>query len=118
MLRTYPGDTELGGGIMSLLTSRRAWSTFPSVTTVVPTHRRPELMRQAVQSVFDQDYPGHIEVLIVFDACAPQLPEIKSSTMTRRSVRAIVNELLAWTGGRPKLRHPGGLPRVRRVPGR
>ena len=65
-------------------------ATFPSVTAVVPTHRRPEMMREAVQSVFDQDYPGHIEVLVVFDACAPQLPQVE--TTTRRSLRAVVNE--------------------------
>ena len=44
----------------------------PAVTAVVPTHRRPELMRQAVQSIIDQDYPGLIEIIVVFDACAPR----------------------------------------------
>lgn len=72
-------------------------ATFPSVTTVVPTHRRPEMMREAVQSVFDQDYPGHIEVLVVFDACAPELPRVE--TTRKRSLRAIVNERVRGLAG-------------------
>ena len=38
-------------------------ATPPAVTAVVPTHRRPELMRMAVQSIIDQTYPGPIEVV-------------------------------------------------------
>ena len=46
------------------------------VTAVVPTHRRPELMRQAVQSISDQDYLGMIEVIVVSGACDPHLPDV------------------------------------------
>ena len=32
------------------------------------------MMRRAVQSIVSQDYPGEIEVLIVFDACDEEAP--------------------------------------------
>jgi hypothetical protein len=34
----------------------------PAVTAVVPTHRRPELMARAVESILAQTYAGEIEV--------------------------------------------------------
>ena len=63
--------------------------TVPPVTTVVPTHRRPVLMREAVQSIVDQDYPGLIEIIVVFDGCDPELPDIDTGPL--RSMRAMVN---------------------------
>ena len=72
-------------------------TTLPPVTAVVPTHRRPELMRQAVQSVVDQDYPGHIEIIVVFDACAPDLPDVE--TGPSRTLRALVNERVRGLAG-------------------
>ncbi|WP_370618059.1 glycosyltransferase [Mumia qirimensis] len=44
---------------------------WPSVTVVVPTHDRPEMMRRAVRSVVEQDYPGRIDVVVVFDKADP-----------------------------------------------
>jgi glycosyltransferase involved in cell wall biosynthesis len=38
------------------------------VTAVVPTHGRPELARQAVESILSQDYPGALDVIVVHDA--------------------------------------------------
>lgn len=72
-------------------------ATFPPVTAVVPTHRRPELMREAVQSIVDQDYPGPIEIIVVFDACAPELPPVE--TTRNRTVRAVVNERVRGLAG-------------------
>ena len=69
----------------------------PEVTAVVPTHRRPELMREAVQSIIDQDYPGLIEILVVFDACEPELPDVQ--TGPSRTLRAIVNERVRGLAG-------------------
>ena len=48
----------------------------PRVTVVIPTHRRPELMRLAVESVLAQDSEAHGEVIVVFDACPVVLPEV------------------------------------------
>ncbi|MFT4082796.1 MAG: glycosyltransferase family 2 protein [Nocardioides sp.] len=62
----------------------------PAVTAVVPTHNRPELMRRAVQSVVDQDYAGEIEIIVVFDACTPQAPDV--DLPAGRSLRIVANE--------------------------
>lgn len=70
---------------------------WPAVTAVVPTHRRPELMRQAVQSIIDQTYPGMIEIIVVFDGCAPELPDVV--TCDRRTLRAVVNHRVRGLAG-------------------
>jgi glycosyltransferase involved in cell wall biosynthesis len=74
-----------------------ATGTPPAVTAVVPTHRRPELMRLAVQSVLDQTYAGDIEVIVVFDACEPDLPDVE--VPEHRSVRGVVNERVRGLAG-------------------
>ena len=58
-------------------------TSSPPVTAVVPTHDRPEMMRRAVQSILDQEYGGDIEVIVVFDACEPVLPEVASAPGAR-----------------------------------
>src|SRR5512144_157944 len=47
---------------------------WPSISVVVPTYRRPELVRAAVRSVLDQRYSGHTACLAVFDRAAPVMP--------------------------------------------
>ncbi len=44
---------------------------LPDVTCVIPTHNRPELLREAIAAVVGQDYPGRIEVVVVFDRTEP-----------------------------------------------
>ena len=63
-----------------------------SVSVVIPTRDRPELLRRAVDSVLGQDYPGPIEVVIVQDrpdpaAAAPEFPTSRPD----RSVRLLAN---------------------------
>ena len=70
---------------------------YPPVTAVVPTHQRPELMRAAVQSIIKQDYPGSIEIIVVFDACEPELPDVQSRP--DRTLRAIVNTRVRGLAG-------------------
>ena len=82
---------------MSPLEAETAVVATPAVTAVVPTHRRPELMREAVQSIVDQDYPGLIEIIVVFDACAPELPDVQ--TGPTRTLRAVVNERIRGLAG-------------------
>lgn len=48
----------------------------PAVTVVIPTHNRPEQMKRALESVLAQDYEGDIDVIIVFDAEDPYLPDV------------------------------------------
>ena len=46
------------------------------VSVVVPTHKRPELMKLAVESVLAQQSDVSGEVIIVFDACPIEVPEV------------------------------------------
>ena len=61
----------------------------PSVSVVVPTRDRPELLRVTIASILDQDYPGDVDVIVVYDQSEPDL------TLDRyegnRSVRVITN---------------------------
>lgn len=40
---------------------------MPAVSVVIPTRGRPELVRRAIRSVFDQDLGRPLEVIVVFD---------------------------------------------------
>lgn len=58
------------------------------VSVVVPTHNRPQLMREAVMSVVKQSYPGDIEIVVVFDACDPESLELPiPASRTLRTMR-------------------------------
>jgi glycosyltransferase involved in cell wall biosynthesis len=62
----YPVDADIEPG-------SRHW---PSVSVVVPTHNRPQLLSATVQSILDQRYQGPIEVLVVFDRQDPVPPDV------------------------------------------
>jgi glycosyltransferase involved in cell wall biosynthesis len=61
----------------------------PTVSAVVPTRDRPELLRAALAAIRGQDYPGRIEILVVHDRCEPD-PALEL-TGSRRSVRVLRN---------------------------
>lgn len=42
-------------------------TTFPSVTAVIATHGRGELLRRALRSIAAQRYDGPLEIVVVFD---------------------------------------------------
>ncbi len=44
---------------------------WPTVGVVLPTRNRPELMRRSLQAILDQDYPGTLEIVVVFDGEEP-----------------------------------------------
>lgn len=75
------------------LTSTPDWrgetTVWPLITAVVPTMNRPQLLVRAVQSVIDQDYPGEIECLVVYDGTDPVLPEVR--LRPGRTVQVLVN---------------------------
>ncbi|MBW3085254.1 hypothetical protein KEM60_01451 [Austwickia sp. TVS 96-490-7B] len=48
-------------------------SALPTVSAVVGTHDRPVLLRRAVTSILEQDYPGTIECIVVRDRCQDDL---------------------------------------------
>jgi glycosyltransferase involved in cell wall biosynthesis len=43
------------------------------VGVVIPTRDRPELLQRAIQSVRQQDYPGPVRIVVVFDRSEPDL---------------------------------------------
>jgi glycosyltransferase involved in cell wall biosynthesis len=53
-------------------------SSWPSVTVVVPTRDRPELLRQAIDAILGQEYPGDVRVIVVFDQSEPQLSLVRA----------------------------------------
>ena len=61
----------------------------PSVSVVVPTRDRPELLRRALETIVGQDYTGDIECVVVFDQSEPD-PSIELDE-PRRRIRVIRN---------------------------
>lgn len=45
----------------------------PSVSVVIPAHKRPVELRRAIDSVLSQDYGGQLDVIVVFDRAEPDL---------------------------------------------
>ncbi len=66
----------------------------PAVSAVVCTRDRPKLLLRAVRSLLDQDYPGHLEVVVVFDRQNPvplDLGPGDTRTAGPRSLRVLTN---------------------------
>ncbi|MCM0678980.1 glycosyltransferase, partial [Micromonospora phytophila] len=70
----------------------------PSVSAVVPTRDRPELLRAAVRAILDQDYPGPVEVVVVHDQSEPDDSLAELSRPDRR-VRVIRNDRVPGLAG-------------------
>lgn len=69
--------------------SRQPSSGWPSVTVVVPTRDRPEMLHRAVRSILGQSFPGDIECVVVFDQSPPAPLPVASSA--GRRVRVLTN---------------------------
>ncbi|HEU5110211.1 MAG TPA: glycosyltransferase family A protein [Micromonosporaceae bacterium] len=66
--------------------------TLPSVTAVVPTRDRPELLRAALDAILGQEYDGPIEAVVVYDQSEPDRSLEKLGTGDEhRRVRVISN---------------------------
>jgi GT2 family glycosyltransferase len=63
---------------------------WPTVCVILPTRGRPELVREAVESVIDQDYAGDIDVIVVHDQEEPQT-ELKALERKGRSITLLNN---------------------------
>jgi glycosyltransferase involved in cell wall biosynthesis len=61
----------------------------PSVSVVIPTRDRPDLLRRAINTIRAQRYDGDIECITVFDQSHVHLPAIESGHGL--TVRAIAN---------------------------
>jgi hypothetical protein len=75
------------------------------VTAVVPTRDRPVLLRAALDAILGQDYPGGIDVVVVYDQSEPDLtlaedPRIRVVTNSRTAGLAGARNtgILAATG--------------------
>ena len=62
---------------------------WPSVSVVIPTVNRVEELARAVRSVLDQDYPGFVECIVVFDGTVPTTPDVP--VPDNRELRLAVN---------------------------
>lgn len=60
-----------------------------TVSVVIPTRDRIELVRRAIDAVFTQDHPGQVEVIVVFDRSEPDHSLLREAP--GRSVRIIAN---------------------------
>ncbi|WP_017603431.1 glycosyltransferase [Nocardiopsis alkaliphila] len=78
--------------------------TWPEVSVVVPTRDRPELLLRTLRAVTEQDYPGRITTIVVFDNDRPD-PSL-SEEEGERPVRVVTNTL---TPGLPGARNTGVL---------
>jgi glycosyl transferase family 2 len=76
---------------------------WPLVSVILPTHQRPDLVRESIASVVAQDYPGDIECIVVHDreAADPSLAEL---ARPGRSVTVTTN---TRTPGLPGARNTG-----------
>ena len=60
-----------------------------TVSVIVPTRNRPELLVRALRSITGQRYEGHVEAVVVFDQSPPH--PIELDIPEDRSLRVIVN---------------------------
>jgi glycosyltransferase involved in cell wall biosynthesis len=69
----------------------------PTVSVVVPTRDRPELLREAVAAIRAQDYPGVVEVVVVYDQSTPDTTLASAEPL--RPVRVLANDRSAGLSG-------------------
>ncbi len=73
--------------------------TWPPVSVVITTMDRPGLLERAVTHVLDQEYPGHVECLVVFDRVPAR--DITVEERPGRTLRVLENtHLPGLPGGR------------------
>ena len=56
---------------------------WPEVDVVIATHDRPVMVREAIAAVLEQEYPGRIRVIVVFDRSEPD-PLLVRTTVERQ----------------------------------
>ena len=70
---------------------------WPSVTVVIPTRDRPELLRETLGAIRDHDYPGELRSVVVFDRS--EADDSVSSDKPGREVLAISNQRTPGAAG-------------------
>lgn len=74
---------------------------YPSVCAVVATKHRPELLRRTLRSILAQDYPGRVQLCVVFDGVDidPLVDIREQAYRTRTEVMAVPNRLSPGLAG-------------------
>jgi glycosyltransferase involved in cell wall biosynthesis len=62
---------------------------WPSVSVIVPTRDRPQLLERAVRSILAQSYPGPLECIVVFDRSEPA--PVAADVRPGRQLRLVTN---------------------------
>src|ERR1700742_4054879 len=76
----------------------RRLMTAPQVTVVIATRDRPRMLREALDSVLDQDYDGDIETVVVYDQSTPDTA-LEELGRPGRKVRVTTNDRLPGLAG-------------------
>jgi len=72
---------------------------WPAVSAIIATRDRPELLAKAVAAALGQDYPGIVEVIVVFDQAPVRDVAGADTAAPRRRVRVIANDRAAGLAG-------------------
>ncbi|GAB2865362.1 glycosyltransferase [Actinoallomurus bryophytorum] len=63
---------------------------FPSVSVIIATHDRPQLLAKAIEAVRAQDYAGQVQCVVVFDRNEPDATLVR--TDASRPVVVVTND--------------------------
>ena len=72
-------------------------ASHPTVSVVIATREREELLRQTLAGVSGQDYAGDIEVVVVYDQAAPRDEHVRDDP--HRRVRVVTNARVIGLAG-------------------
>lgn len=70
---------------------------WPSVTVIIPTRDRAELLAKALEGVAVQDYPGDVDVLVVYDGTEPYDDVVEAARVPTRELTNTRSPGLAGT---------------------
>lgn len=76
--------------------------TPQSVSVVIATRDRPQMLREAARAALAQEYDGLVELIVVFDQSPMDVglvEELLAGAPTQRSVRVVFNERTAGLAG-------------------
>lgn len=62
---------------------------YPAVSVVIPAHKRPVELRRAIRAAREQNYPGEIDIVVVYDRADP---DMSLAAPAPRPVRVLTNE--------------------------
>ncbi|MFI6574631.1 glycosyltransferase [Nocardiopsis sp. NPDC050513] len=89
--------TEAPGAPRTATVTAPVGGDWPEVTVVVPTRDRPELLRRTLRGIREQEYPGRITTIVVFDNDQPDTSLAEDDG--DRPVRVVTNTLTPGLAG-------------------